>query len=291
MMYKHTVKTPGKTLRLLLPEWQGYGVSNVPARGARALGAALFNSGGADVVEPVESIDAPDTEALATSGGVLGLDSIALRAARARNLLRARQPDRIVMVGATCGVEVAPVSYLNEKYSGEIAVLWLDAHADLNTPESSPSGHFHGMVLRTLLGDGPAALVDRLARPLTPAQVCLVGARDLDPPEAEFARATGIRLAGLEAFTDPVEFARSIRRAGFERVYLHLDLDVTNPDDFASSLMRTAGGPSLDDVMALVCQVREQCDVVGFSVVEFCDRAGGDLERLRDALAPHFPGV
>ena len=215
---------------------------------------------------------------------MLGLDSISPRAAQAHDLLAAEQPDRIMMVGATCGVEVAPIAYLNEKYSGGLAVLWLDAHADLNTPESSPSGHFHGMVLRSLLGEGPASLVDRIPRPLTPAQLWLVGARDLDPPEAEFVRDAGIRIAGLDAITDPVEFARSIRRAGFERVYLHLDLDVINPADFASFLMRTPGGPSLDDVMALVCQVREQCDVVGFSVVEFCDRGGGDLERLVAAL-------
>ncbi len=267
-----------------MPEWQGYGVSDAPARGARSLWAAL------DVPGESLTIDAPDAEALAVEDRVLGLGSIVGRAARAHALLRGHAPDRIVMVGATCGVEVAPIAWLNERYAGEIAVLWLDAHADLNTPESSPSGHFHGMVLRTLLGVGPASLVGGIVRPLAPSQVWLVGARDLDPPEEEFALTAGIRRAGLEAFSDPVEFVRSIRRAGFERAYLHLDLDVTNPDDFASSLMRTPGGPSLDDVMALVCQVHDQCDVVGFSVVEFCDRGGGDLARLRDALASRFPG-
>src|SRR6185436_5542052 len=192
-MYKHTVNSMGKAMWLVLPEWQGYGLSAMPARGARQLARHLFD--GRDVV----TIEVPDEEGLSVDGGVLGLASLAPRLAETRTAIHACGPDRIFTIGATCGVEVAPIAYLNSKYGGDLAVLWLDAHADLNTPESSPSGHFHGMVLRTLLGDGPAALVDRLARPLTPAQVCLVGARDLDPPEAEFARATGIRMAGLEA--------------------------------------------------------------------------------------------
>jgi arginase len=278
-MYKQMVKTAGNTLWLLLPEWQGYGVSNQPAAGARTLAARLFKD--RDVV----SVEAPDHEALTTTEAVLGLESISSRMDVARRVLRQRAPDRVMTIGATCGVELAPVSYLNQKYEGDLAVLWLDAHADLNTPASSPSGHFHGMVLRTLLGDGPQALVDRIDRPLVPAQVWLVGGRDLDPPEAAYVNAAPIRLEGLDAFKDPVEFARSVRRAGFDRVYLHLDLDVIDPADFGSSLMRTPGGPSLDDVVALICQVTEQCQVAGFSVVEFCERKDGDADRLCDAIS------
>ncbi len=111
-----------------------------------------------------------------------------------------------------------------------------------------------------------------------------MGGRDLDPPETAYVNAAPIRMVGLEQFRDPIEFGRGIRRAGFERVYLHLDLDVIDPADFGSSLMRTPGGPSLDDVEALICQVTEQCQVVGFSVVEFCDRKEGDAGRLCDAI-------
>jgi len=267
---------------LVLPEWQGYGLSSAPARGARELARHLFD--GREVV----TIEAPDEEALSLDGGVLGLASLAARLAETRTAIQAGAPDRIFTVGATCGVEVAPIAYLNQKYGGDLAVLWLDAHADLNTPASSPSGHFHGMVLRTLLGDGPAELTDQIPRPLTPSQVCLVGARDLDPPEAELVLSAGIRTAGLEAFEDPVQFAREVRGAGFERIYLHLDLDVVNPDDFASSLMRTPGGPSLDDVAALVCQLTEQCDIAGASVVEFCDRDQRDAARVSEAVSKLF---
>jgi len=282
MMYNNTVNSTGKAMWLVLPEWQGFGLSDLPARGARELARHLFD--GRDVV----TIDVPDEEALSVDGGVLGLAALGPRLAETRTAIHACGPDRIFTIGATCGVEVAPIAYLNQKYDSDLAVLWLDAHADLNTPASSPSGHFHGMVLRTLLGDGPAALVQQIPRPLTPGQIYLVGARDLDPPEADFIRGAGIRTAGLEAFSDPVQFARDVRQAGFGRIYLHLDLDVVNPEDFASSLMRTPGGPSLDDVAALVCQLTEQCDIAGASVVEFCERHHEDANRVAEAVSKVF---
>src|SRR6476659_3005821 len=118
--------------------------------------------------------------------GVLGLSTIAPRFQNTIRDLRERNPCRILIVGGTCGAEVAPIGYLNEKYDGDLAVIWLDAHEDLNTPASSPSGHFHGMALRTLLGEGPDEYVSFLSRPLTPAQVFLAGSRDLDLPERVF---------------------------------------------------------------------------------------------------------
>jgi arginase len=266
----------------VLPEWQGYGVSSLPADGARTLARQLFEGRNAVM------IDVPDEEELTVDDGVLGLGSLAPRLAATQAAIDARAPDRIFTVGATCGVEAAPIAYLNQKYSGDLAVLWLDAHADLNTPASSPSGHFHGMVLRTLLGEGPPTLVNQIPRPLTPSQIYLVGARDLDPPEAELVRVAGIRNAGLEAFTDPIQFVRDLKAGGFGRVYLHLDLDVINPADFASSLMRTPGGPSLADVAALICQLTEHCAIAGASVVEFCDREPGDANRVARAVSTVF---
>ena len=124
---------------LLLPEWQGYGIDSAVAAGARAV-AGLF-----DRTTFVE-IDAPDEEVLIVDDGVLGLASIAARLPRALAALNERHPSRLFTIGGTCGVELAPVSYLNAHYRGDLAVVWLDAHADLNTPESSPSGHFHGML-------------------------------------------------------------------------------------------------------------------------------------------------
>lgn len=262
---------------LLLPEWQGYGVDAAVASGARQI-ATLFDAGA------FLEIDAPDEETLTVEQGVLGLSSIAGRARRTLAALDERRPSRVFTVGGTCGVELAPVSYLNSRYRGDLAVVWLDAHADLNTPESSPSGHFHGMVLRTLLGAGPAALVEILRRPLIPAQVVLAGARDLDRGEITYVSDAALSLLPPADVLVPDRIAGRIRAGGFTRVYLHLDLDVLDPIEFPDALVSTPNGLSRDNVVATVRELGAGFDVVGFSVVEFRPRSADALSRLAQLL-------
>lgn len=262
---------------LLLPEWQGYGVDAGVASGARQI-ATLFDPG------TFLEIEAPDEEALTVEQGVLGLSSIAARARRTLAALDERGPSRVFTVGGTCGVELAPVSYLNSRYRGDLAVVWLDAHADLNTPESSPSGHFHGMVLRTLLGAGPAALVEMLRRPLLPAQVVLAGARDLDRGEITYVSDAALSLLSPADALVPDRIAGRIRAGGLTRVYVHLDLDVLDPIEFPDALVATPNGLSRDNVVATVRELAARFDVVGFSVVEFRPRSADALARLAQLL-------
>jgi arginase len=268
-------------LKLLIPEWQGCGTTHIVADGARRLAQAWWGH------EPWVTVEAPDDEVLEVRQGVCGLDSMAERLRAVRAVLEREAPTRVMTVGGTCGVEVGPVSWLNERYGGDLAVVWLDAHADLNTPASSPSGHFHGMVLRTLLGEGPDALVAHVARPLQPGQVVLAGVRDLDPPEAAFVGSSGISVFKPESFVEPDALALELRARGFTRAYVHLDVDVINPDDFGSSLMRTPGGPTLPEVIDVVASLHRHLDVVGFSVVEYAEHnknAAQDRDRLVTAL-------
>jgi arginase len=264
---------------LLYPEWQGYGVDASVYHGALAVADALFPGAA------FTRIESPLDEALTAEGGVVGLSSIASRFRATLAGLRASAPDRVVTVGGTCGVEAAPVAYLNERYLGDLAVVWFDAHGDLNSPATSPSGHFHGMVLRTLLGDGPQEYVRELRRPLSPAQIFLAGTRDLDPDEATYIREAGISVTPPEAFADPLSVADAVRARGFSHVYLHLDMDCFRPDEFPDTLMRTAGGPSLGSVSAVMRELRAAFDVAGFSLVEYVDRGVGSLAKLRALLA------
>lgn len=263
---------------LLIPEWQGYGVSTAPADGARALAAAWWPE------LPALTIESPPIEELAIDEGVLGLGSIAKQLTLALGALLDRRPARLQTIGGTCGVELAPVSYLNDRYAGDLAVLWLDAHADLNTPASSPSGHFHGMALRTLLGDGPAVLTTQLRRLITPEQVFLVGARDLDPAETAFVAASSVTRVDDDVFAQPDTLVDQLRARGLGRVYVHFDVDVINPDDFGNALMRADGGPALAAVADVLSALHRHTEVVGFSVLEYCDRGEPDRRRLVTAL-------
>lgn len=267
-----------RMLKLLLPEWQGYGLSQEVADGARSLAHAWWGDQG------TASVEVPGAEALEVDQGVLGLASIAPRAEDALAALQGLGPARLQMIGGTCGAEVAPIGYLNDRYVGDLAVVWIDGHADLNTPASSPSGHFHGMALRTLLGEGPPALVSLVALPLRPDQVFLAGPRDLDPPERAYITTHGIPWLRDEAFSDPDRLVHLITAAGFRQVYVHFDVDVVNPVDFGNALMRAEDGPLLAQVADLVSTLHRHTNVVGFSVLEYCDRTEADRQRLATAL-------
>src|SRR5438876_11111392 len=78
----------------------------------------------------------------------------------------------------------------------QIGYLWLDAHGDMNTPESSPSGNVHGMPLAAIMGYGAPELVDLLGfKPKTePGNIVIVGARDLDAQERKIVKKSGVHV-------------------------------------------------------------------------------------------------
>jgi arginase len=101
-----------KTTKLLYPEWQGYGEDRRVYDGAYTVLEAF--SGGA----PFFEVDVPANENLIVEGGILGRSAIVRGATIASDHLAQAQPDRIFMIGGTCGSEIAPVSYLNQHYHG-----------------------------------------------------------------------------------------------------------------------------------------------------------------------------
>lgn len=261
-------------LSLLNPEWQGYGVDAAVHAGATAIVSTLFEEA------VFVRVNAPVDEALMPRDGVLGLSSIGPRFRRTLDDLRHRAPDRIFHVAGTCGAELAPVAYLNERYAGDLAVVWFDAHGDLNTPASSPSGHFHGMVLRTLLGQGPAPLTAAMRRRLGSRQVFLAGTRELDLPEAQFVTSAGLSVTTCDELLTPGVLVERIRQAGFRHVYAHLDVDVLDPAVFPDSLMQTPGGITPETAAAALAALAGAFEVVGFSVVEYQGRSADGLARL-----------
>src|SRR5207248_10008289 len=99
------------------------------------------------------------------------------------------------------------------------AVVWLDAHGDVQTLETTTSGYLGGLALRLLLGYRPELIASRLGlRPVPEQNVVLAGARDLDPPEVAYLETSGIRRAEVTGL-DPAIAADG-------PLYLHIDLDV-----------------------------------------------------------------
>jgi arginase len=165
-------------------------------------------------------------------------------ALREQNLgLASSLPERPVVIGGCCCAHVGAVEGLAARHD-RLAVVWFDAHGDLNTPETSPSGNEWGMPLRMLI-DAETVRAD---------DVALVGARQLDPPEEEFIGRAGVHTgeAGVDAAL-----------AGSDAVYVALDVDVLDPRGDVVMFMPEPGGPSEDELEATLRRVAATKPVVG----------------------------
>jgi arginase len=169
-----------------------------------------------------------------------------------------------ITVGGDCGTELASVAHAADQ--GHIALIWFDAHGDLNTPQSSESSVFNGMVLRTLLGEGESGLVP--ARPLVPADVILVGARELDAAEEDYLAASGIPLLDAGTVT-PKKLLAALSKTGATRVYIHIDLDVLDPAEFEGLDSPVPFGLSATTLVDLIRAVREKFELIGAGITEF----------------------
>ena len=177
-------------------------------------------------------------------------------AAQVRNL-----PARPLVLGGCCCAHVGVIRGLATR-PGRLAVVWFDAHGDLNTPETSPSGNQWGMPLRMALDAGA----------VRPEDVALVGARSLDPPEVAYMAASGI--------DDDIDRAL----AGCDRVYVAFDCDVLRPGEL-EVFMPEPGGPVLAEAEALLRGLAATCALAGLGLTGLA--AGADpaaLARLAAAV-------
>jgi arginase len=174
-------------------------------------------------------------------------------------------PERPLVLGGCCCVHIGAVEGLAARHD-RVAVVWLDAHGDLNTPASSPSGNPWGMPLRALIEDGAVAIQD----------VVLVGARELDPPEEEFIASTHLALGG-----DGIERALH----GADGVYVALDWDVLDPED-GLAFFSVPDGMRLDDLEEILLAVAATAPVLGLGVSGLSPHPDnvGKIERLAGAL-------
>lgn len=186
-----------------------------------------------------------------------------------------------VPVSATsrCAVALATVPVVVRHHPG--VVVWFDAHADLNTPATTTTGHLGGPAL-----SGPAGLWESgLGSGLSPDGVVLVGARDADPPEQALLDAGGVRAVP----PGPGLPARLADAVGDRPVYVHLDCDVLEPGTVPTD-HRVPGGLTLEDLHAAAGVLAGRCvlgvEVGGFEAVW---EEGGDPASpapLLDALEP-----
>jgi len=194
----------------------------------------------------------------------------------------ARAGDRAISVAGDCCAAV-PVAAGLSRAGVAATLVWLDAHGDFNTPETSPSGFLGGMPLAMMAGRGPQWMCEAVGlAPIPEERIVLVDARDLDPEEAEAVRGSKLIHIGLDALPAlPIEGP----------VHLHIDLDIVDAAECPGFRYPVAGGPSVDAVAAAVVALDARTRIAAVSVSGWTEaldpdgHTGAAAKRILGALS------
>lgn len=158
---------------------------------------------------------------------------------------------------------------------GTIGVVWFDAHADFNSPETTPSGNIHGMILAALAGYGDPRLINAAGKGphVDPAHIVIVGARELDPGERELLRQAGVSVRtmtdidrrGMDAITRE---AIDLATAGTDHLHVSFDMDVVDPSEAPGVGTPIPGGITYREAHLAMELVAESGKLASLDLVE-----------------------
>ncbi len=170
---------------------------------------------------------------------------------------------------------MAGVAEFYRRQNQKVGLIWIDAHSDINTPETSPSGNVHGMPLAALLGLGPSDLgnIYNFSPKVSRENCVLVGVRDVDARERE-----NIRLAGIEVYTmrdidergmrAVIEEALRIAGRGTAGYHISLDMDWIDPEDAPGVGTPVRGGASYREAHLAMEIIADHGRMTSFEIVE-----------------------
>jgi len=195
----------------------------------------------------------------------------------ANQVWNSRTSDEFPLVLAgNCNTSIGTIAGVGTEKTG---VIWLDAHGDFNTPETTQSGFLDGMGLAMLTGKCWKRMLGQVDgfKPIDEANILLAGARDFDEHEKELLRNSQIRLAhydqikmnGIEETILPL--LTSLRKA-VDRVYFHIDLDVLDPRVAPANHFFVPGGLDPDDVLSIIRAVKQKFRIVAAAIAAYAPR-------------------
>jgi arginase len=178
--------------------------------------------------------------------------------------------DHSIAIGSVSGL-----STFHHKRDQRVGVIWFDAHGDMNTPETSPSGNIHGMPFAAILGHGAPELtqIGGFAPKVYPEDCVLIGARSVDPEEAVALKSSGVRVItmrelderGMSAVMDEAMWLASRRTVGF---HVTMDMDFVDPDFAPGVGTPVPGGPTYRESHLAMEKVADSGKMLSFELTE-----------------------
>ncbi|MDR2917325.1 MAG: arginase family protein [Tannerella sp.] len=286
------METKTSTLRLIYPQWQG-GIVNhyfpdLPADDAARgyyLGSHLLNflapDNGQKTVEVPVSLDPDDR---ATEKGINARNVIVKQSKAALNLLKENNPERIITLGGECAVSVIPFSYLAARYPDDLAIVWIDAHPDLNLPYDRYEG-YHAMALSACLGIGDEEITEMLPGKVDASKAILVGVRSWDEGIQKRQNEWGIKgLSPAEVAENSTPVMNWLKETGVSKVVIHFDMDVLDPAEMRAAVGDDPDGMKIAEVVRVINDIGSQYDIVGLTVAEPLPRIAIKIRNMLNQL-------
>lgn len=280
------------TVRLVYPQWQGADIAALVPEVPDPDDASLGYSLGAQLLQFLapgceqQTLTVPvcmRTGKRKVTDGVLDRDAIVRQTKAALGMLQACDPDRIVTLGGECSVSVAPFTFLADKYGGDLAVVWLDAHPDITLP-GDPYAGYHAMALTACMGYGDEKIMAQLPAKIDPSKVLIAGLRNWEREQIALRQ----RQYGLKHLT-PEQVARDsdavrswLADSGVRHVAVHFDLDVLDPAEIIAAVGTDPEGLKIDEAVRLINDIAAEKELVGLTVAEAMPRTA---IRIKNMLA------
>ena len=277
-----------KTIRLDIPQWQGGNNPNY-----------VFGSELLSIIVPqvssIKTVKVPVNisfdEELKKKNGIEGEEALKKQMKDTEEVLIQENPDRIIVIGGDCSVSQVPFDYLSGKYGEKLGILWLDAHPDVSTVETSTRNH--EMVLNNLISGEGSTLASMVKNPINKNKVMLAGLIYDDLREKD-------QIVNIKkiSYATPSQLKNDsnilvdwIQKENIKHVAVHFDLDVLDPQDFRSiypaepyleSFDAAIGELKLEHIGRILGDISKYSNIVGLTIAEHLP---WDAMRLRNMLS------
>lgn len=276
-----------KTLRLLLPQWQG-GNNPKYVFGSELLAHIVPQSIVSETVRI--SVDQDFEKERPVENGVKNEQVLLKQLEETMAVLETKAPDKVIVLGGDCAISQAPFDYLNGKYEGTLGILWLDAHPDVATTEETTHGH--EMVLGNLLGEGAPVFAEKIKHPFQSNQVMFAGLK-YDELRSRDQAVNHLKLryaTPQDVMENSQPILAWIKENNIQHLAVHFDLDVLSPADYRSTYFAepyleefgaAVGELTLNQIVRILNDTSEEAEIVGLSIAEHLP---WDAINLRAAL-------
>lgn len=186
------------------------------------------------------------------------------------------QERRLAVIGGDHSCAIGTWNGVARCVDGPLGLIWIDAHMDAHTPDTTPSGYVHGMPVATLLGHGAPALLNLSARGyvLRPEHLVMIGVRSFEPPERALLQRLGVKVFTDDdvdriGFENVMREAQRIVTAGTAAYGISLDLDGLDIRDAPGVGSPVVGGIAAGRLLQVLAQLARDSRLVALEIVEF----------------------